>query len=68
MNIITFIRLASNKIISRAQWYDRYWGGVIKFWRANQFNLDCINLGSNSVYWLHEDKHGRIWVATFGGG
>ena len=48
MNIITFIRLASNKIISRAQWYDRYWGGVIKFWRANQFNLDCINLGSNS--------------------
>lgn len=48
MNISTFIRLASNKMINQAQWYDRYWGGVIKFWRTNQFNLDCINLGSNS--------------------
>lgn len=48
MNISTFIRLASNKIINHTQWYDRYWGGVIKFWRTNQFNLDCVNLGSNS--------------------
>ena len=48
MNIGTFIRLASNKVINHTQWYDRYWGGVIKFWHTNQFNLDCVNLGSNS--------------------
>lgn len=48
MNISTFIRLASNKVISHTQWYNRYWGGSIKFWHANRFNLDCVNLGSNS--------------------
>lgn len=29
---------------------------------------DIYSLSHNSVYWLHEDKNRRIWVATFGGG
>lgn len=29
---------------------------------------DIYSLSHNSVYWLHEDKNHRIWVATFGGG
>ena len=34
-----------------------------------EYNEDDIySLSHNSVYWLYEDKHGRIWAATFGGG
>lgn len=67
MNISTFIRLASNKIINHTQWYDRYWGGVTKFWYANQFNLDCVNLGSNSAlygfdYTQLEGVQGANWA------
>lgn len=37
-----------NKIIRHTEWYDRYWGGVQKFWYLDRFNLDVVNLGSNS--------------------
>ena len=42
------VERACNKIIRRTQWYDRYWNGVQKFWYLNRFNLDVVNLGSNS--------------------
>lgn len=29
---------------------------------------DVYSLSHNSTYWMHEDKNGRLWVATFGGG
>lgn len=29
---------------------------------------DVYSLSHNSTYWMYEDKNGRLWVATFGGG
>lgn len=37
-----------NKIVSHTKWYEQYWNGVQKFWYLNHFNLDMVNLGSNS--------------------
>ena len=37
-----------NKIVRHTKWYDQYWNGVQKFWYLNHFNLDVVNLGSNS--------------------
>lgn len=42
------IERACNKVIRYTKWYDQYWGGVQKFWQMNRFNLDVVNLGSNS--------------------
>lgn len=39
---------ACNKAIRHTKWYEQYWNGVQKFWYLNRFNLDVINLGSNS--------------------
>lgn len=39
---------ASNRVIYHTKWYDQYWNGVQKFWYFNRFNLDVVNLGSNS--------------------
>lgn len=39
---------ACNKVIRHTKWYEQYWNGVQKFWYMNRFNLDVINLGSNS--------------------
>ena len=44
----SIVERACNKIIRHTQWYDRYWGGVQKFWYLRRFNLDVVNLGSNS--------------------
>lgn len=37
-----------NKVIHHTKWYEQYWNGVQKFWYLNRFNLDIVNLGSNS--------------------
>ena len=37
-----------NKIVRHTRWYDKYWDGVQKFWYLNRFDLDVVNLGSNS--------------------
>lgn len=29
---------------------------------------DVYSLSHNSTYWIFEDKNGRLWIATFGGG
>lgn len=59
MNIQTFIKRASNKIIRRTAWYDRYWSGAIKFWSDSPFGLDCANFGSNSgLYGFDYSKAG----------
>lgn len=39
---------ACNKLIRHTEWYEQYWSGVQKFWYLNRFNLDVVNLGSNS--------------------
>lgn len=39
---------ACNKVIRHTKWYEQYWDGVQKFWYLNHFNLDVVNLGSNS--------------------
>lgn len=39
---------ACNKVIRHTKWYEQYWNGVQKFWYLNRFNLDAVNLGSNS--------------------
>lgn len=34
-----------------------------------EYNSDDIfSISSNSVYYIHQDRHGRIWIATFGEG
>lgn len=42
------IKRISNRIIRQTRWYGRYWGGVQKFWSLCDFNIDVVNLGSNS--------------------
>ena len=37
-----------SRVIRRTNWHDQYWAGVTKFWDINTFNLDVVNLGSNS--------------------
>lgn len=38
-----------NRIISQTDWYNnQFWGGATKFWHANQFGLDVVNLGSGA--------------------
>ena len=39
---------ACNKVVRHTEWYERYWNGVQKFWYLDRFNLDVVNLGSNS--------------------
>lgn len=43
-----FFERACNKVIRHTKWYEQYWNGVQKFWYLNRFNLDVVNLGSNS--------------------
>lgn len=43
-------------------------GAQYKLTRYEYDEDDIYSLSHNSVYWLHEDRKGRIWAATFGGG
>ena len=45
---MNLINRALNKIIRGTEWYDRYWGGVTKFWTLRTFDIEVVNLGSNS--------------------
>lgn len=42
------IKYKINNIISKTNWFNEYWGGATKFWNINSFDIDIINLGSNS--------------------
>lgn len=42
------IKKISNKLLYHTRWFRNYWGGVQKFWNLREFNLDVVNLGSNS--------------------
>lgn len=57
---------ACNKIIRHTKWYDLYWSGVQKFWYLNRFNLDVVNLGSNSGKYAFDyeglDVAGMNWA------
>lgn len=37
-----------NNTISSTNWFNSYWGGATKFWNIDSFDIDIINLGSNS--------------------
>lgn len=37
-----------NSYIFNTQWYKDFWGNATKFWYINEFNIDVVNLGSNS--------------------
>lgn len=43
-----FIERVCNRIVHHTKWYEQYWNGVQKFWYMTTFNLDVVNLGSNS--------------------
>ena len=45
---MNLINRALNKIIRGTEWYDRYWGGVTKFWSLRTFDIEIVNLGSNA--------------------
>lgn len=55
-----------NKVIRHTDWYDQYWGGVLKFWNLRTFNLDVVNLGSNSGKYAFDysglDIKGMNWA------
>lgn len=55
-----------NKIVNHTQWYDQFWGGVRKFWSLKSFNIDVVNLGSNSGKYSFNydglDIDGRNWA------
>lgn len=55
-----------NKVIRHTDWYDQYWGGVMKFWNLRTFNLDVVNLGSNSGKYAFDysglDIQGMNWA------
>lgn len=48
MTMQKIVARACNKAIRHTKWYDQYWSGVQKFWYLDHFNLDVVNLGSNS--------------------
>ena len=60
------IERVCNKLICHTKWYDQYWGGVQKFWSINSFNLDVVNLGSNSGKYAFNydglDIYGMNWA------
>lgn len=37
-----------NRTIYKMKWHNEYWGDTTKFWNLSNFNLDVVNLGSNS--------------------
>ena len=43
-------------------------GMSYKLTRYLHHEEDMYSLSDNNVYCVYEDRHGRIWVATFGGG
>lgn len=55
-----------NKVIRHTEWYDQYWDGVMKFWNLRTFNLDVVNLGSNSGKYAFDysglDIKGMNWA------
>lgn len=57
---------ACNKVIRRTEWYELYWNGVQKFWYLSRFNLDVVNLGSNSGKYAFDyedlDISGMNWA------
>lgn len=48
MYILNKIKNKAISYLSHSSWYDAYWGGVTKFWYNMTFNIDVVNLGSNS--------------------
>ncbi|MGL5273419.1 MAG: ligand-binding sensor domain-containing protein, partial [Phocaeicola sp.] len=42
--------------------------GHYKITRYEYNEDDVYSLSHNSTYWIFEDKNGRLWIATFGGG
>lgn len=46
--IIKKISNRITKVISGQEWYNSFWGDAIKFWNIRDFDIDVVNLGSNS--------------------
>ena len=42
------IQIINHRIIYRTKWWDDFWGGSTKLWNINEFNIQVVNLGSNS--------------------
>lgn len=40
--------IVNNHIVLPSEYYKTTWGGANKFWHIRNFNLDVVNLGSNS--------------------
>ena len=40
--------IVNNHIVLPSEYYKSIWGGANKFWHIRNFNLDVVNLGSNS--------------------
>lgn len=57
---------ACNKVVRHTKWYEQYWNGVQKFWYLKRFNLDVVNLGSNSGKYAFDyeglDVAGMNWA------
>lgn len=55
-----------NGFLYQTQWYKDFWGDATKFWYINEFNIDVVNLGSNSgKYAFCYDNlpvYGRNWA------
>lgn len=41
-------QIINHRVIYKTKWWDTFWGGTTKFWNIKEFNLQVVNLGSNS--------------------
>ena len=66
MSIISKIKSKTISFLSNPSWYDAYWGGATKFWHITNFNIDVVNLGSNSGKYAFDyedlDLSGQNWA------
>lgn len=57
---------AANKAVRYFPWYKSIFGDTLKFWKGYKFNLDIVNLGSNSSkYGFDYSEQKRIYGANW---
>lgn len=58
--------VVNNHLVQSSDFYKSIWGGANKFWHIRNFNLDVVNLGSNSGVYAFEysdlDLLGMNWA------
>lgn len=66
MSMTNFIKIKLNGLIRRSYWYNNIlFPDCKKFWSHNTFNLDVVNLGSNSGKYAFEYSEEHVKAANW---